>query len=81
MPGLRDVVQDDINGFLVDLVNTKGFVEALEKLIVDVDLRRSMGQAGYRLVKEHFSIEQCARLYEESLLKSPLNWHNKYTQR
>lgn len=79
--GLRDVIQDGINGFLVEPENPEALVEGLEKLIFNVDLRGSMGRAGQRFVEEHFSIQQCARLYEKQLLESPLNGHNKFMRR
>jgi glycosyltransferase involved in cell wall biosynthesis len=78
--GLRDVIQDGVNGFLVDAENPEAFAEGLEKLIFDVDLRCSMGRTGRRYVEKHFSIERCGRLYEKSLLESPLNKYNKYTR-
>jgi glycosyltransferase involved in cell wall biosynthesis len=73
VPGLRDVIQDGVNGFLVDAHAPEALAEGLKKLILDADLRSSIGRNGRMYVERNFSIEQCGRLYEKSLLESPLN--------
>jgi glycosyltransferase involved in cell wall biosynthesis len=79
--GLRDIVQDGINGLLVELEDAEGLAGGLRKLVLDADLRSSMGRAGRKNVEKDFSIQQCAKLYEKSLLESPLKRHNEHTQR
>jgi glycosyltransferase involved in cell wall biosynthesis len=55
VPGCRDVVANGINGLIVPPQNPLALAEAMEKLIVHPDMRRSMGQAGRDLVVGRFS--------------------------
>jgi spore maturation protein CgeB len=41
---------------------------ALERLLGDADLRRRMGEAGYRLILKEHRIEDTARKYVEVFL-------------
>jgi spore maturation protein CgeB len=41
---------------------------ALERLLGDADLRRSMGEAGYQLILKEHRIEETARKYVEVFL-------------
>jgi glycosyltransferase involved in cell wall biosynthesis len=70
-PGCREIVQDGWNGFLVPLKDPVALADALQKLIVDPELRRIMGQRGRELVLKHFSkeivIEQTFAVYKELL--------------
>jgi glycosyltransferase involved in cell wall biosynthesis len=45
-PGVRELVDDEVNGLLVNRGNVPGFAAALERLIKDRDLRERLGQAG-----------------------------------
>lgn len=57
VPGCREVVEDGVNGFLVPLKDSKSLSEAIEKLILDKELRIKMGNAGRRLAEREFSLE------------------------
>lgn len=62
-----DIVQAEISGELAD--STTEWVQALTRLVLDVDLRRRRGAAGRRRVEEIYSVQaQSARL--AGLLKS-----------
>jgi len=50
-----DVVYDGENGFLAD--SPQAWTEALARLLDHADLRRTMGEAGRRTVRERFSLE------------------------
>lgn len=50
-----EVVADGKTGILVPVENTEKLAEALEKLIIDVELRKKMGSAGRVRVLENFN--------------------------
>ncbi len=53
--GCREVVIDGLNGFLVPIKDSKKLADAIEKLILDSELRRSMGEESRKLAKSRFS--------------------------
>lgn len=55
VPGCREVIKD--NGFLVPPLNVEKLAEALEKLLVDRELRERFGEASYQMVRLEFSSE------------------------
>jgi len=55
--GCKEIVQDGVNGFLVPVRDSIALADALGKLIVNPELRQSMGQAGRKLVEQQFSDE------------------------
>jgi glycosyltransferase involved in cell wall biosynthesis len=52
-----DVVSDGVSGFVIPPRNADRLFEALLALLVDDDLRRRMGRAGWLLANERFSAE------------------------
>ncbi|MDC1150375.1 glycosyltransferase family 4 protein [Gammaproteobacteria bacterium] len=50
-----DIVENGINGFLVD--NDDDWQKAIEKLLNDPDLRREMGKAGRKKIEQQFSLQ------------------------
>jgi glycosyltransferase involved in cell wall biosynthesis len=71
VPGCRDAVHDGDNGLLVPPQQVAPLAEALGKLILDGDLRRSMGARGRARTVAEFSVEivaaETVRLYAELL--------------
>ena len=67
--GCRDVVQNGLNGFLVPIKDDEKLSEALEKLILNKQLRKKMGDAGLKVIKDNFEssiiISQTLKIYEE----------------
>lgn len=57
VPGCREIVRDGQNGLLVPSHDAKSLADALEILINDSDLRKSMGERGREIVEEEFSEE------------------------
>lgn len=55
VPGCRDVVINGVNGFTVPARDPSALAEAIEKLILDPEARRVMGQAGRELMLRRFS--------------------------
>jgi len=65
VPGCREVVQDGINGFLVPVRNALSLANALEKLILNSELRQTMGKASRDLALAEFSSQ---RIEDETLV-------------
>lgn len=55
--GIPEIVEDGVNGFLVERDDLKGLVARVEQLIQDRDLRQRMGEAGRRKVEREFTIQ------------------------
>ncbi|MFH0772263.1 MAG: glycosyltransferase family 4 protein [Candidatus Omnitrophota bacterium] len=70
--GVRDIVEDGVNGCLVASGDTEAFAKGLADLIRSPLKRRIFGKAGREKVRENFSKERLVRdisnLYEESIL-------------
>ncbi len=62
--GTPEVVHDGLNGFLVRSGDPAALAERILKLCGDDDLRRSMGNAGRRLMQERFSFAAQAEAYQ-----------------
>jgi glycosyltransferase involved in cell wall biosynthesis len=58
VPGCREVVIDQQNGFLVPPNNPQALADALEKLVRDPTLRSKMGAAGRQRVLDHYTIDR-----------------------
>jgi glycosyltransferase involved in cell wall biosynthesis len=61
VPGCREVVCHEENGFLVPPRDSKTLAAALHTLIRDANLRVSMGQKGRALVESELSLEKVVR--------------------
>ncbi len=57
VPGCREVVRDGISGYLVPVRDGTATTTAIGKLLVDPDLRRSMGQAARQLAVDEFTVK------------------------
>jgi glycosyltransferase involved in cell wall biosynthesis len=66
--GMREVVADGVNGFLVAPGNAAQLAEKIDLLLANPELRRLMGAAGRNRVRERFDIatriEDYHKLYE-----------------
>jgi glycosyltransferase involved in cell wall biosynthesis len=71
VPGCRDIVHDGKNGLLVPPRQVAPLAEALDRLICDAELRRSMGARGRERALAEFSVDivaaQTLQLYTELL--------------
>ena len=65
--GILDAVQDGVTGFLVSPRSPADLAAAIDRLIVDEELRRSMGDAGREKVRGNFAakpvLERLSQLY------------------
>lgn len=65
--GIRDIVQDVKNGFLVPQNDAVALANKLELLIKDPELRKEMGQEGRRLYEEKFTLEAFEKRFDQIL--------------
>lgn len=67
--GIPELVEDGVNGFLVDKKNSHELSKAIIKLIENVDLRKKMSENNIKKIKEQFSldkmIKETEKLYEQ----------------
>jgi glycosyltransferase involved in cell wall biosynthesis len=66
--GLLELVQDGQSGILVPVGSSEEICAAMEQLLDDPDLRRSMGEVGYQLALSKYRIEDIARKYVDIFL-------------
>lgn len=57
VPGCRECVDEGVNGYLVPLKSVEELAEAIEKLLLDADLRKRFGVASRKKAEDEFSIE------------------------
>ena len=62
--GNPEAVIDGETGFVVPSKDPKALAVALERLITDPEMRKSMGRAGRQRVEERFSLDSCVDAYE-----------------
>lgn len=55
VPGCREVIKNNVNGFLVEFGNENSLEAAIVKLINDKKLCEQMGQKGREIVEKHFT--------------------------
>jgi len=71
LPGCKEVVQDGVNGFLIPPKNVNALAEAIEKLLLNKDLRKEMGILSRKKAIEEFDSDIVFRetliLYSEFL--------------
>jgi len=58
MPGCRDAIQSNLTGLLVQPRDPVSLADAIQILIRDATLRKSMGKAGRALAERKFGIDQ-----------------------
>lgn len=59
--GIPELVEDGVNGFLVDATHAERIAEAIRKLAEDPELRERMGRAGQEKVRRGFHIRVTAK--------------------
>jgi glycosyltransferase involved in cell wall biosynthesis len=62
------IINNGVDGVLVDSRNVDGMVGALESLVVDADYRRRLGDAGRQKVEQAFTVEHMTRAHEQFYL-------------
>ena len=67
--GIRDIVEDGVTGFIVPKENATALAEKIAILIDDGELRRKMGEAGYKRYKELFTLPIFETRFVQTLQK------------
>ncbi len=65
VPGCRDAITPNITGLLCKEKDPKSLASKIEKIIMDKNLRNSMGKAGRELAKNEFDINQVVEKHFE----------------
>jgi len=72
VPGCKEVVSHGLNGYLVKVRESRDLAIRLEELIIDKNLRHSMGQEGRKIVLNRFAenliTNKTRKVWEEVLL-------------
>ncbi len=63
--GCPEVVRDGVNGFVANPYDVEAFAGRIAELLRDPGLRDEMGDAGYELLSEHFTIDRLTREFME----------------
>lgn len=58
VPGCRDAITANVTGLLVPAKDAQALAYAIEKLILQPELRMQMGQAGRQLAEQAFAVEK-----------------------
>ncbi|HOV21519.1 MAG TPA: glycosyltransferase family 4 protein [bacterium] len=61
--GNIDIIENGINGFLVEPENSEELAKALEKILKDENLARKMGEENRRKIVENYSIDKIVEKY------------------
>lgn len=73
LAGVRTVVENGTDGFLVKPRNPDDLVEKIKILLTNKELRRKMGQAGRKKIEEKYSwqeiVKELEKLYKTLILK------------
>ncbi len=63
--GSREVVEDSVNGYVVNPLNIEALSQKITDLLVHDEKRHTFGEAGYELVRKEFSLAQQLVQYEK----------------
>ncbi|WMJ23074.1 glycosyltransferase [Paludicola sp. MB14-C6] len=64
--GPRAVIEDKVNGYLVEDNNQKSYIELLDKMMSDTELRKTMGKNAYKTANR-FSKEYVSEMWFQNL--------------
>jgi len=71
--GIKTLIQDEVNGLLVNPADVEGLTAAIIRLLGDCDLRRNLGANARKFIMDNFSKEKMVdlteRAYKECLEK------------
>ena len=67
-PGCREIVINNVNGYLVDIKNPEQLADKMYEMLINPKLRMKMGEESFKIVSEQFSIdlviEKTLKVYE-----------------
>lgn len=65
--GIPDIIEDRVSGLLVDPRSPAALSQSLSELMTQVDMRRSIADAGYRLAIDRFSTNAATAKFLEAI--------------
>ena len=65
VPGCRDAIEPNVTGLLCKVKDSKSLATMIEKLIINNDLRNSMGKVGRELAQKEFDINKVVEKHFE----------------
>lgn len=65
VPGCRDAIEPNVTGLLCEVKDTESLASVIEKLILDKELRNSMGKEGRKLAEQEFDINKVVEKHFE----------------
>jgi glycosyltransferase involved in cell wall biosynthesis len=68
--GIPSIVDDGVNGFLVDPHDAVALADQVERLARDVELRQAMGRAGRAKFVREFTHQRCASRMRSAFLRT-----------
>ena len=68
LPGLREMVKDNVNGFLIEPKSVDSLVSAIVRYLkLSQDKRKKMGYMSYVLAKEKFDVQNVYDIYDKAI--------------
>ena len=67
--GVGEVIDNGVNGFLIDKANAVAMAEAISRLLSDADLARQMGANAQEKAQRLWSLDKCALEHKNTLTK------------
>ena len=67
--GIGEIIDDGVNGFLIEKANAVAMAEAISRLLIDADLARQMGANARKKAQRLWSLDKCALEHENTLTK------------
>ena len=71
--GIPELIRNGLDGLLVPASSAEQLAAALERLVVDAQLRQSLGLAGRKRVNDLFNLPENARLLASVFLENASN--------
>lgn len=68
--GIPDVVQDGVNGIICERQNAESLAAAIEKLLLNPEQRKQMGQNGLEILKRDFTLNKFETNLSQCLIKT-----------
>jgi len=69
--GIPLIVQDEVNGLLIEPKDPQAMADAVERLVNDPELRNRLGSTGRRIFEERYTLERHLRDMEQAFLRLP----------
>ncbi len=71
--GSPEVIQDGVNGYIVNPLDTEILAAKIADLLLDKQKNQKFGQDGYNLISKEFSLEHQTAQYEQLFSKKITN--------